>query len=157
MPGTEDETVPLVVQKSAQSPLTCPNAATYYKHLNMATTAEYYVNMKGVTVDKACTWSSDGSSEGNWAPAVFGVGMDENGKTWLSIQSTIQNNPSSYKDLDFTVELQGDFGGAVCYYTNGHYCTSGSPENYQSSNCQTTSTAKVPGCTVSHASEAKAT
>lgn len=139
----------MVVQKSASSPLTCPDASKYYQHLNMATTAEYYVNMKGIAVDQACTWSSDGSNRGNWAPAVFGVGMDEGGHTWLSIQSTIQNNPSNYKDLDFTVELQGDFGGSKCFYTNGHYCTSGSPDSYESGSCQTIQTAKVPGCTVS--------
>ena len=143
--------MPLNVQTSQSSPLTCPDASAYYKHLGMATSAEYYVNMKGVAVNNACTWGSDGTSEGNWAPVVFGVGKDTYGSTWLSIQTTVQNNPSSYKDLDYTVELQGNFGGSQCFYTKGRYCTRGTPANYDPADCQTTSSNEVPGCTVSGA------
>jgi hypothetical protein len=154
-PGTESETVPLNTQPGTTSQLTCPNASTYYKHLNMATTAEYYVNMKGTSVQNACTWGTDGSSAGNWAPVVFGVGMDESGNTWLSIQSTIQNFPSTYQSLDFTVELQGNLGGSACYFVNqggvGYYCSSGSPSTFQPSKCDTILTKAVPGCTVSSA------
>ena len=93
---------------------------------------------------------------GNWAPIVFGVGTDTSGETWLSIMTTQQNNPSSYQALDYTVELQGDFGGAACFLVQDAsgtpwYCTAGTPDSYDTSNCQTYDSVKqnVPGCTVS--------
>ena len=120
------------------------------------TTAEYYVNLQGTPVSSACNWSSDGSHEGNWAPIVFGVGTDTSGKTWLSIMTTQQNKPTSYQALDYTVELKGDFGGAACFLVQDQsgtpwYCTAGTPDKYDTSNCQTYDSAKqnVPGCTVS--------
>ena len=155
-PGTESETVPLDTQSGTTSPLTCPNGATYYKHLGMVTSAEYYVNMAGVPVEKACIWGTDGTDEGNWAPVVFGVGTDASGATWLSIQTTRQNDPINYEELNYTVALQGDFGGTnACFYVNvdsvGYYCSKGTPSSYSPSDCVSynPSTHPVPGCTVS--------
>ena len=125
--------------------LTCPDSATYYSHENGETTAQYYVNNQGVVESEACIWNSDGSDEGNFAPTYFGVGRDVSGKTWLSIASTIQNNPTGYKDLDYTVEIVGDGLAGTCKYSNGQYCGGGtctSIQDYYSSG-------KVPGCTVS--------
>ena len=142
-------------QAGSTNPLTCPDESSYYKHLNLPTTAEYYVNMKGTPVSAACNWSSDGSYEGNWAPVVFGVGTNSAGETYLSIMTTQQNLPTSYKPLDYTVELVGDFGGdAACFLTqdtsgNALYCSKGTPDNYSPSDCKSTSNTAVPGCTVS--------
>lgn len=82
-------------------------------------------------------WSQDGSHMGNWAPSYFGVGRDVNGDTWLSISSTIQNNPTDYKCLDYTVELEGDLSDK-CRLKDGKYC---SGSNYETCN--------ETGCTVS--------
>ncbi|KAL8685208.1 MAG: hypothetical protein Q9218_007905, partial [Villophora microphyllina] len=137
-PGTEDETVPLDTQPGSVNPLTCPDASTYFKHDNSPTSAEYYVNNRGVPVHEACTWNADGSGKGNWAPTYFGVGQDPYGKTWLSISSTKQNNPKSYSPLDYVAEIVGDNLSGKCRLKNGKYC---SGDNYD--DCNDT------GCTVS--------
>ncbi|MCJ1271914.1 hypothetical protein MMC22_011819 [Lobaria immixta] len=120
-PGTESQTVPLDTQPDTTSPLTCPDSKAYYFHEGSPTTAQYYVNNQGVKKEDACRWNSDGSHEGNWAPSYFGVGRDVHGKTWLSIASTIQNNPTDYQPLDYRVEIIGDTSGS-CVYDNGQYC-----------------------------------
>ena len=82
----------------------------------------------------------DGSHEGNWAPTVLGVGRDVFGKTWLSISTTIDNNPKDYQPLDYNVELLADKGGALsgkCKLIRGKYC---SGDQYQDCNDR--------GCTV---------
>ncbi|KAL9006806.1 MAG: hypothetical protein Q9188_000417 [Gyalolechia gomerana] len=136
-PGTEDETVPLNTQPGSESPLTCPDSSTYFKHNGDPTTAQYYVNNRGVPVHEACQWNTDGSGKGNWAPTYFGVGQDVNGKTWLSISSTKQNNPESYSPLDYVAEIVGDDLSGKCRLKEGKYC---SGDNYD--DCNDT------GCTV---------
>lgn len=136
-PGTEAEVVPLNTQPDSTNNLTCPDARSYYMHEGAFTSAQYYINNQGVVVSSACTWSTDGSDVGNWAPSYLGVGQDGSGKTWLSIASTAQNNPSSYKALNYTVEITGDTSGK-CRLSSGQYC---SGTNYEDCN--------ENGCTVS--------
>ena len=143
--GTESETVPLNTMPGSTNDLTCPDSATYYVHRDGATTAQYYVNNQGVIEEEACTWGTDGSNKGNWAPTYFGVGTDTSGKTWLSIASTIQNNPQNYQDLNYNVAIVGEGLANNCTYSNGQYCGGGtctSIADYYKDG-------KVPGCTVS--------
>jgi len=127
----------LNTEPNSEHPLTCPDAATYFQHDGDPTSAQYYINNQGIALPKACTWSTDGSDMGNWAPSYLGVGQDMNGKTWLSISSTAQNNPISYTPLNFTVKITGNTSGN-CGLVKGKYC---SGENYEHCNTQ--------GCTVS--------
>lgn len=88
-------------------------------------------------MEDACTWGKDGTNRGNWAPSYLGVGQDLYGKTWLSISSTAQNNPTNYKPLDYVVEIVGDGLSGKCRLKDGQYC---SGENYEDCNTK--------GCTV---------
>ncbi|KAI4183310.1 MAG: hypothetical protein L6R41_005467 [Letrouitia leprolyta] len=134
-PGTEDETVPLDTQPDSENPLTCPDSSTYFKHNGDPTTAQYYVNNRGVPVHEACQWNADGSGKGNWAPTYFGVGQDMNGKTWLSISSTKQNNPKSYSPLDYVAEIVGDDLSGKCRLKNGKYCSGNNYDDCNDSGC----------------------
>jgi len=99
------------------SPLTSPNENTYYMHQGKLTSAQYYVNPAGVSVQDACRWTS-GADQGNKAPVNLGVGSI-NGVGWLSI---IPNHPTSYATLDFDIEIVGDnLGGGKCKYHKGTY------------------------------------
>ena len=89
-------------------------------------------------MEDACTWGKDGTGQGNWAPSYLGVGQDPYGKTWLSISSTAQNNPTNYQPLDYTVEITGDGLSGKCRLQGGKYC---SGDNYDDCNEE--------GCTVS--------
>lgn len=138
--------------------MTCPDAGTYYQHLGDLTSAQYYVNNKNVPVTSACQWNTDGSNEGNFAPVVIGAETDSSGATWLSIMTSRQNDPINYQELDYSIELVGDFGGSACFYTQsegvGYYCSSGSLANFDPNQegCKTfdpSAGVTVPGCTVS--------
>ncbi|MCJ1376270.1 hypothetical protein MMC20_007512 [Loxospora ochrophaea] len=134
-PGTEDMTVPLNTVAGSTNPLTCPNAKTYYTHEGSPTSAQYYINNKGISEATACQWDSDGSDMGNWAPSYLGVGTDQSGSTWLSIASTAQNNPSNYQPLDYTVEITGDNLSGKCKLSGGQYCSGVDYSDCNSSGC----------------------
>ncbi|KAL8695592.1 MAG: hypothetical protein Q9224_003318 [Gallowayella concinna] len=134
-PGTEDETVPLNTQPGSLNPLTCPDSNKYFKHNGDPTTAQYYVNNRGVPVHEACSWNTDGSGKGNWAPTYFGVGQDPYGKTWLSIASTKQNNPTSYTALDYVAEIVGDDLSGKCRLKNGKYCSGDGYDDCNDTGC----------------------
>ena len=128
-------TVPLNTVAGSTNPLTCPNAKTYYTHEGSPTSAQYYINNKGISEATACQWDSDGSDMGNWAPSYLGVGTDQSGSTWLSIASTAQNNPSNYQPLDYTVEITGDNLSGKCKLSGGQYCSGVDYSDCNSSGC----------------------
>ena len=133
--------MPLDTQGGSTNPLTCPEANNYYLHEGSFTSAQYYVNPSGTLISDACQWSTNGTDVGNFAPSYVGAGTDENGKTWLSITSTQQQNPANYQPLDFSIELQGDFGGTnACHMTVkdgiAYYCSSGTPGSFDPSTCK---------------------
>ncbi|KAL8673986.1 MAG: hypothetical protein Q9168_001629 [Polycauliona sp. 1 TL-2023] len=134
-PGTEDETVPLDTQPGSLNPLTCPSANEYFKHDGDPTSAQYYVNKRGVPIHEACSWNTDGSGKGNWAPTYFGVGQDPFGKTWLSIASTKQNKPTSYSPLDYDAEIVGDDLSGSCKLKSGKYCSGDKDEDCNDTGC----------------------
>ncbi|KAI5370289.1 Putative SUN family protein [Septoria linicola] len=131
-PGTESETVPVDTQPGQTSNLTCPDADNYYKWQGGSTSAQYYVNPAGVSVEDACQWGTSANPWGNFAPMNLGVGYS-NGAAWLSI---FQNAPTTDAKLDFCVEIVGDGISGSCKYANGQYCSG--------SSCSSTT-----GCTVS--------
>lgn len=117
-PGTESETVPVNAEAGSSANLTCPDAANYYKWQGGSTSAQYYVNPAGVSVEDACQWGSSANPWGNYAPMNLGVGYS-NGAAWLSI---FQNSPTTDAKLEFTVEITGDGISGTCKYQNGQYC-----------------------------------
>lgn len=137
-PGTEGETIPMDAQPGETQNLTCPSADKYYTWGGAKTSAQYYVNNAGVSIEDGCQWGEPGSSQGNYAPLNLGVGYS-NGQAWLAI---FQNFPTTKDELDYTVELVGDQMSGKCRYKDGMYC---SGSNYET--C--TSAADGKGCTVS--------
>ncbi|KIW03515.1 uncharacterized protein PV09_05280 [Verruconis gallopava] len=132
-PGDEKMSIPVNVNPGETQELACPDSSTYYKWENKGTSAQYYINMPGYSVEKACVWGDYGDDFGNWAPGNLGVGWS-NGLAWLSIQA---NHPTQMQvTLPYTIEIIG--GNTKCRYQNGQYCGG---DNY--SQCST------EGCTVS--------
>ncbi|EGU84748.1 murein transglycosylase [Fusarium oxysporum f. sp. conglutinans race 2 54008] len=127
-PGTENMVVPAVAEPGSNVAVCNPNQDKYYVWDGVGTSAQYYVNKKGYTVEEACVWdSSKGKDAGNWAPVVLGVGM-KNGMTFVSI---FQNSPTSTALLDFNIEIKG--GNKKCSYVNGQWsegtgCTTAAAE-----------------------------
>jgi SUN family beta-glucosidase len=113
--GTESETVPLAAYPGQTEPLTCPDASTYYKWKDMSTSAQYYVNPKGVAPEDGCQWGSPSKPWGNFAPVNMGVGTKD-GATWISL---LANKPTTNAILDFDIEIVGDNLGGKCKYSSG--------------------------------------
>ena len=112
-PGTESETIPLsALANGGSHPLTCPNGADYFVWEGKPTSAQYYLNNKGIPTEKACQWGDGSEPIGNWAPMNLGVGYSA-GATWLSM---FKNEPTTDADLDFAVGITGKGVTAECMY-----------------------------------------
>ena len=127
--------IPVDAEPGTTKKLACPDSSTYFHWKGLATSAQYYVNMPGYSVEKACVWGKPGDNFGNFAPANLGVGYSA-GRAWVSIQANLPTQPDA--KLPYTIELVGDNLSDKCRYQNGQYCSN--------SGCNT------QGCTVSAAS-----
>ncbi|PKS06581.1 hypothetical protein jhhlp_007329 [Lomentospora prolificans] len=118
-PGTEAMVIPTVLNPGEKQPLTNPSSSSYYVWNDMPTTAQYYVNKKGVSVEDGCVWdsSSNHDERGNWAPVNIGTGKSSDGITYLSI---FPNSPTTSAKLDFNIEITGDVS-IKCKLVNGAY------------------------------------
>lgn len=114
--GTESETVPTEVQPGQTIVLANPDENTYYQWQNKPTSAQYYINAKGVPASTACQWGTAGNPWGNFAPINLGVGYS-NGITYASI---FPNKPTTDAVLDFNVKFTGDIS-IQCKYENGQF------------------------------------
>ncbi|PVH85864.1 glycoside hydrolase family 132 protein [Cadophora sp. DSE1049] len=123
-PGTESETDFTNVAAGATVDITCPDSKTSYVWQGMATTAQYYINPSGVSVEDGCQWGTPGSNMGNYAPVNVGVGRGSTGETFISIFPNKPTNPDGV--LDFNIKITGGVsgkcsyeGGTGKYYNNG--------------------------------------
>lgn len=119
-PGTENMVIPTFVEAGNQLPLTVVDQDTYYQWQGKKTSAQYYVNNAGVSVEDGCVWSNAGSGVGNWAPLNFGAGST-GGIAYLSLIP----NPNNRTPLNYNVKIiAADSSSQVngeCYYENGSY------------------------------------
>lgn len=89
--------VPIVAKPGSTEKLTVPYAKDSYVWNNLPTTAQYYVNNAGVSVEEGCTWGTEGGGKGNWAPLVFGAGVNDAGATFLSVfQNPLNSEKANY-------------------------------------------------------------
>lgn len=119
-PGTENMVIPTYVQGGNTLPLTVVDEDSYYQWQGKKTSAQYYVNNAGVSVEDGCVWGTSGSGVGNWAPLNFGAGYTD-GIAYLALIP----NPNNYDSLNFNVKIEAtDSSSSVngeCYYEDGTY------------------------------------
>ncbi|KAM0437422.1 hypothetical protein ACHAPT_001784 [Fusarium lateritium] len=130
-PGTENMVIPALASAGGSVDICNPDQDKYYIWDGSGTSAQYYVNKKGYSVEDACVWDSPkGKDAGNWSPIVLGVGRAADGITYISI---FQNLPTSTAELDFNIEITGDVN-SKCSYINKKWtggangCTTGMKE-----------------------------
>ncbi|OAA64065.1 SUN domain-containing protein [Cordyceps fumosorosea ARSEF 2679] len=127
-PGNENMNIPTVAEAGQTVPLTNPSQSNYYQWEGKRTSAQYYINPKGVAAKDACLWQSPTSpnDRGNWAAVIAGVGKADDGITYISL---FLNKPTSSAQPDFNMEIIG--GNTKCGYHNGQWiggdggCTTG--------------------------------
>ncbi|ODV91286.1 hypothetical protein CANCADRAFT_13337, partial [Tortispora caseinolytica NRRL Y-17796] len=116
-PGTENMDIPTVVRAGQSMPLAVVDSNDYFEWQGMKTSAQYYVNNAGVSVEDGCQWGSASSGTGNWAPLVFGTSFDGT----FSYASLIPN-PNNQSPANFNVKIVATEGSTIngnCYYENG--------------------------------------
>lgn len=120
-PGSENMNIPTVVKQNGDTkPLAVVDEDTYYKWNGKSTSAQYYVNNAGVSMEDGCIWGDESSQVGNWAPLVIGAGKS-NGQTYLSLIP----NPNNHHSANFNVKFKGDnLSGGECSYENGQLSSS---------------------------------
>jgi hypothetical protein len=110
--------IPLDVQPGQTNKLACPDQAKYWTWGAKTTSAQYYINLPGYSVEKACVWGSPGDDFGNYAPANLGVSVDKHGIAYVSV---MPNYPTQQNvKLPYTVTIEG--GNIPCRYKNGMFC-----------------------------------
>lgn len=122
-PGSENMNVPVFSTPGSQLPLTNPDGETYYKWQGKLTSAQYYVNPQGTSLEDGCVWGTPMGGLGNWSPMIFGVGYS-NGMSWLSISQ----NQLYDKPLNFNVKIVPGPGAKLngnCKYENGVFSGGG--------------------------------
>ncbi|KAM7190297.1 Beta-glucosidase (SUN family) domain containing protein [Naviculisporaceae sp. PSN 640] len=118
-PASEEMNIPLLTTPGGTFEVTNPESNSYYVWEGNPTTAQYYLNNKGLGLEDACVWVSkvQPQSAGNWAPVNIGTGLASDGNTYLSI---FPNAPTTTAILDYDVELEGDIS-EPCWLRNGVY------------------------------------
>jgi len=123
-PGDEKMSIPLVTSPGGTYTLMNPDAKTSYKWQGKFTSAQYYVNPAGVSVDQACVWTSPDypTQAGNWSPLNIGTGKAIDGTTYISI---FPNLPTSHAKLNFDIEITGDTSAKCAYSATSNSFTGG--------------------------------
>lgn len=119
-PGTENMVIPTYVEAGDTQPLTVVDEDSYYEWEGKKTSAQYYVNNAGVSLEDGCVWSTSGSGNGNWAPLNFGAGST-GGISYLSLIP----NPNNKDALNYNVKIvAADSSASIngeCSYENGEF------------------------------------
>lgn len=116
-PGSESMVLPTLVGAGETVDLYNPYQDKSYVWQGGSTSAQYYVNKKGLGVDQACVWTSpapNSESAGNWAPECIGTSVNADGETFLSM---FHNTPTSSAALDFDMEISGSAVSGDCKYS----------------------------------------
>ncbi|QPG73825.1 hypothetical protein FOA43_001140 [Brettanomyces nanus] len=124
-PGTENMVIPTVVDGGSEAILSVVDEDSYYQWEGKKTSAQFYVNNAGVSVEDGCIWGTSGSGVGNWAPLNFGAGAT-GGITYLSLIPNPNNLDAPNYNVkivayDSSSSLNGD-----CVYEDGVYNGDGS-------------------------------
>jgi len=133
-PGSENMVIPIYTPGGQSLPLTVPYASKSYYWDGKPTSAQYYVNNAGVSLEEGCTWGREHGGKGNWSPLVFGAGVNEQGETFVSLFQ----NPLNPAKLNFNVRIDTGSSGD-CKYENGVF--SGSGVNPDRSGCTASASA----------------
>lgn len=118
-PGSENMNVPTLLGAGSSAPCSVVDSDNYYNWQGGKTSAQYYVNNAGVSVEDGCIWGTAGSGVGNWAPVVLGAGK-VGSNTYLSLIP----NPNNKDAPNYNIKIQGTDGSSTvgsCSYIDGSY------------------------------------
>lgn len=118
-PGSENMVVPTELNAGETQPLCVVDEDNYFMWEGKKTSAQYYVNNAGVSVEDGCIWGSAAAGVGNYAPVVIGSGST-NGLTYLSLIP----NPNNRNAPNYNIRIEATPGSTIngdCSYVNGAF------------------------------------
>lgn len=124
-PGSENMVVPTLLSSQSSEPVSVVIEDSYYEWDGKPTSAQYYVNNAGVSVEDGCIWSTSGTTVGNWAPLVIGSGS-LNGVTYLSLIPNPNNEAGTNYNVKFVARDGASTVGSCSYVDNVYTGGSGS-------------------------------
>lgn len=114
-PSTEAMVLPTCASPGETTELYNPFQNASFTWQGSSTSAQIYVNLKGIGLDNSCVWDSPApyaDNAGNWAGIILGTSVDDSGITYLSL---FHNTPTSSTPLDYNIEIAVD-GSVDCKY-----------------------------------------
>ncbi|KAL6936556.1 related to Protein NCA3, mitochondrial [Hanseniaspora guilliermondii] len=124
-PGSENMVVPTLLSSQSSAPVSVVDEESYFQWEGKPTSAQYYVNNAGVSVEDGCIWSTSGTTVGNWAPLVIGAGS-LNGVTYLSLIPNPNNEAGTNYNVKFVARDGASTVGECSYIDNVYTGGSGS-------------------------------
>lgn len=118
-PGSENMVVPTELNGGETQPLCVVDEDNYFMWQGKKTSAQYYVNNAGVSVEDGCVWGTPSAGVGNYAPVVIGSGST-NGLTYLSLIP----NPNNRNAPNYNIRIEATEGSTIngdCSYINGAF------------------------------------
>lgn len=118
-PGSENMVLPTIVESGSSSPLTVIDEDKYFQWQGKKTSAQFYVNNAGVSVEDGCVWGTSSKGVGNYAPLVIGAGYTD-GKAYISLIP----NPNNKNAANFNVDIEASDGSTIvgdCSYSGGSF------------------------------------
>lgn len=118
-PGTENMVIPTWLDAGSSNQLCVIDSDNYFTWRGGLTSAQYYVNDAGVSVEEGCVWGSSSGTVGNWAPLNIGAGSTD-GVSWLALIP----NPNNRSPASYSVKIVATDGSSVngeCVYENGKF------------------------------------
>lgn len=118
-PGSENMVVPTELGAGSTEPLCVVDEDNYFLWEGLKTSAQYYVNNAGVSVEDGCIWGTPEAGVGNYAPVVIGSGAT-NGLTYLSLIP----NPNNRNAPNYNIRIEATEGSTIngeCSYINGQF------------------------------------
>lgn len=118
-PGSENMVIPTELGAGSTQPLCVVDEDHYFLWKGMKTSAQYYVNNAGVSVQDGCIWGTPEAGVGNYAPVVIGSGST-NGLTYLSLIP----NPNNRNPPNYNIRIEATEGSTIngdCSYINGQF------------------------------------
>lgn len=104
-PSTEAMVLPTCAGAGDTTEIYNPYQNQSFTWEGSSTSAQIYVNLKGIGVDNSCVWTAPSpysENAGNWAGLILGTSVNSEGITYLSL---FHNTPTSSTPLDYNIKI----------------------------------------------------
>lgn len=119
-PGSENMNIPTELTAGNSTEIFVVDEDNYFEWENKKTSAQYYVNNAGVSVEDGCIWGESSGTVGNWAPIIIGAGYT-NDNAYLSISTNSNSDSAANFNVEIIAADDDSTLVGTCVYENGAF------------------------------------